>query len=77
MYGGGIEDHRRDTTEDHTHIDINRSTLQLAQDIPQKYFTAISYEGKCRFFRANLIGLKADRDKKEIGTKFSIRILIF
>jgi hypothetical protein len=25
------------------------STLQLAQDIPQKYFTAISYEGKCRF----------------------------
>ena len=22
------------------------------------------------FFRANLIGLKADRDKKEIGTKF-------
>ena len=24
------------------------STLQLAQDIPQKYFTAISYEGKCR-----------------------------
>jgi hypothetical protein len=24
-------------------------TLQLAQDIPPKYFTAISYEGKCRF----------------------------
>ena len=25
------------------------STLQLAQDIPPKYFTAISYEGICRF----------------------------
>jgi hypothetical protein len=25
------------------------STLQLAQDIPQKYFTAISYKGKGRF----------------------------
>ena len=25
------------------------STLQLAQDIPQTDFTAISYEGKCRF----------------------------
>ena len=25
------------------------STLQLAQDIPQKYFTAISYEDKCNF----------------------------
>ena len=25
------------------------STLQLAQDIPQKYFTAIRYEGKGRF----------------------------
>jgi hypothetical protein len=25
------------------------STLQLAQDIPPKYFTAISYEGKCYF----------------------------
>jgi hypothetical protein len=43
---------------------------QLAQDIPPKYFTAISYEGECGFFfRANLIGLKAYRDnlKKEIG----------
>ena len=40
------------------------STLQLSQDIPPKYFTAISYEGICRFFRANLFGLKADRDKK-------------
>ena len=25
------------------------STLQLAQDIPPKYFTAINYEGICRF----------------------------
>ena len=25
------------------------STLQLAQDIPQQYFTAIRYEGKGRF----------------------------
>jgi hypothetical protein len=25
------------------------STLQLAQDIPPKYFTATGYEGKCRF----------------------------
>ena len=45
------------------------STLQLAQDIPPKGFTAITkLRGHMSFFRANLIGLKADRDKKEIGT---------
>jgi hypothetical protein len=33
---------------------IELSTLQLARDIPQKYLTAISYEGKS-VFRENLI----------------------
>ena len=30
-------------------IALSSTTLQLDQGIPQKYFTAISYEGKCRF----------------------------
>ena len=48
-------------------------TLQLAQDIhTTDVFYCYKIRGQMPFFRANLIGLKAmlkaDRDKKEIGT---------
>ncbi len=48
----------------------NRAELYFTAS--SRYTTEVFYcyklRGHMSFFRANLIGLKADRDKKEIGT---------
>ena len=50
----------------------NRAELYFTSSSTTGYTTEVFYCYKLRghmpFFRANLIGLKADRDKKEIGT---------
>ena len=54
----------------------NRAELYFTAS--SRYTTEVFYcyklRGHMSFFRANLIGLKADRDKKEIGTMVVVQL---
>ena len=55
----------------------NRAELYFTAS--SRYTTEVFYcyklRGHMSFFRANLIGLKADRDKKEIGRDLQLKLV--